>query len=304
MDEEKECIMKKAKQFFAVLLAISFIQVMVMPTFAVAGQAEMEYNPILGEMGISKEIFEGMPPEKKAIYQDYLSIGDSVSDTRYFKEIGVLSADGTIERTMIETTKEAYENRVEENIIQPYGINSDTDTVYETWCTMETTITLGIKIDGNKAYTVHNKLDIDIYKMSQGIAVFDRSALIAISHNNNMSAIPGSEYFRMDYTYLTGSQAGKPGYEEKFTAPYKSSIGYAFDFRVDNNKRNHKVEMMYLAEPNTSNVTIADAFGSACFWAKVVTVNSVVFGSSGLETVGITSNDKCFYAKNTHVQVR
>ncbi len=262
----------------------------------------MQYNPILEEMGISEEAFEAMPPEKKAFYQGFRSIIDSTSDIRYFKEVGVSGTDGTMEYTLVETTKEAYENRSEESMIQPYGKNPD--IVYETWCTMTTTIITGDKTNGRTYYTVKNELDIDIEKMEQGFAIFDRTALIAISLNSNMSPVTGSEFLHLEYTNLTGSNAGKPGSEYVWNAQHKSSIGYAFDFCVDNSKRSHKVTMAYQAISNTSSdASIVDAFGSACFWAKVVKVNSVTFGPSGVEKIGISTNDKCFLAKNTHAQV-
>lgn len=296
--------MKKVKRMFAVVLTVCFVQAIVLPAFAIAGTGELKYDPILEEMGISEDAFEAMPLEKKMLYQGFRSIVDSVSDTRYFKETGICGADGTMEYTLVEATKEDYENRTERSLIQPYGNETDTDTVIENWCIMTTTIMKGIKANGRTSYTVKNELDIDIDNMGQSIAILDRTALIAISLNSNMSPVVGSEVFQMDFTHLTGPKAGQHDTEWLWSAQHKSSIGYAFDFCVDNNKRSHKVTMLYEAVSNTSSdVSVADAFGSVCYWKKDVKISNVIFGPSGVEKVEINTKDKCFFAENTHVQL-
>ena len=88
-------------------------------------------------------------------------------------------------------------------------------------------------------------------------------------------------------------------------APKKrASIGYAFDFCVDNNKRSHKVTMTYLAVSNTSSdASLVDAYGSAGFWKGVVTIESITFGPSGVENITISGSKEFVREKNTHAQL-
>lgn len=287
----KKNFMKRTIRVFSLVVAICMCWSITAPVFAASAQPG--YDSILQELGISEEMYWAMPAEKRTLYQDWVEITASVSDTKYFKGVSTTDLDGTTTQILVEITEAEYIDRNAE--IQPIA-NPSSITTY--WCSLTTTIKKGETVNGLVRYYVINNLEVDSDNM--GIIVLDRSAFTGISIGSNMSPVSGSEVLSLDFTYLTGGTG--QGREYIMDAQHRSSGGYAFDFVLDNSKRNYKITMAFQVVPNTNaGVTVVDAYGFAGYWGKTLEP-SISVGADGVG-IAVTPANYVSMTTNTHAQL-
>lgn len=284
--------MKKTKRIISFFVGLCACLNMNVAAFAL--ENETHYNPVLEELGISEEMFLEWPKEKRAFYQDIVAINDSVSETKYFKEVFVSSYAEEEESTpvLVEVDRTEYEMGISGNLLTTAA--EDTKQIEGSWYAMTTTLKTVDALNGARKYVVVNTLDID-KKLFNSI---NRSGYLGVSVNSNTSPLSGSEFMRLSYTLGVSGQSDVETYNE---AQHKYDGGYAFDFEIGGMMVSAQISMTFEIEPTVNGVRLLDGFGFAGYWNSVV-VPTISIGSGGA-SLDITPQKGLVMSNNTHVQI-
>lgn len=273
---------------------ISFICLLTNITLSISAQGAMYvYNPILQEMGITEEIFWGMPVEQRNIYQEIVSIQEISTDTKFYKEVSSLNR-AISTPVLLEINQSEYRTGISTLSLTP--IEESDDTTTGSWYKMTTIISKVETINGGIKYYITNTVDLDGSLFSG----FDKSCYIGTSINANMSPVRNSEYFRL---LCTLGVSGQQIIEDKDdVTTHKSAGGIAFDYIIGGMMVSAQAFMSVEVEKNVSNVTVFDGYGLAGYWQT--TVNPSISIGSGGASISISPQKTLTRAQDTHVQIK
>ena len=270
------------KRFLSVLICLSFILIPSSLAY------DISYYDALDEIGISKEMYDGMPSNKKAFYSN-LNIGESVSSVTYYHSIDTLSTLNTLEEVS-ETDFRLAERAIlnKDSSIAPALVNPDDSS--GTWYEMETTVA---SVDDDRYSLVINLYVIcdDVKGLLGG-----GTGYVAGGVNSLCSPISGSEVFYREITSITGYEES----EYQLDAPHKGN-GYGFDYEITDLHKYNNITMSFLFE-ELQSVNLIDGYGFAGYWDTVLSP-SISISATGA-SLNISPVSRLVEAIDNHAQMR
>lgn len=258
-------------------------------------KGEDGYNSTLEQIGITHDVYNDMPQEKKDLWRDFY-IEDVRTETKYYKT--------TEYKNSVKSIKPISNSSNQMNVISEYEYLKNTNPInrVKRAAPVSTDVTTGFVKMTTKLFKgigsewgVSNDVTI-VYDNPFGSS----NQVIGIGNSSQFSILKGSEILTTKWLDRT---VGLNKSKQYFTAKTRQATGYAFAFPLYSHQIKHTASMAVRMVKNNKDATLIDAYGQYA-QTSISISPSVSFDVKGGVSFSVSPSSQTKYADNTHVQAK